>query len=68
MAIAADRFLTIDEVAEALHVSTALVKHLIRDKRLAALRMGHKTVRIRASALAKYIESLPPAPYPRVAR
>jgi excisionase family DNA binding protein len=65
MVVAADRFLNLREVAEALGISRDHVDHLIRDRRLAAVRIGHRTVRIKESALRTYVDGLPAAPFPR---
>lgn len=63
----ADQLLSIPDVAAALHISPAHVELLIRRGQLAAVRLGHRTVRVKTSALAKYIAGLPPAPFPRTA-
>jgi excisionase family DNA binding protein len=51
------RLLTVAEVAEALHISVRQVRRLIKDGRLAAVRLG-RAVRVRPEAAAELINTL----------
>ncbi len=51
---AADRFLTVQEVAELLHVSSMTVYRLIRGGQLQAIRVG-RSYRLEPSAIDSYV-------------
>jgi excisionase family DNA binding protein len=51
------RFLTLQETAQLLHVSSRTLQRLIRRKNLPAIRVGHQW-RIRPAELANWLESL----------
>lgn len=53
--IDSDRLLSIREVADRLHVSTATVHRLIQARDLDHLRLGRRTIRIPESALHDYL-------------
>ena len=51
----AESYLTIDAVAVRLGVSQDRVRVMMRSDGLESLRLGHRTVRITETALAKYL-------------
>lgn len=53
-----DSYLTILEVAKRLQVSDDKVRALMRKGALAAIRIGHRTVRISEATLDSYMQSL----------
>jgi len=53
-----DVYLTILEVAKRLQVSDDKVRALMRTGKLAAIRIGHRTVRISEATLEAYMQSI----------
>jgi len=53
-----DVYLTIWEVAKRLQVSDDKVRSLMRTGKLAAIRIGHRTVRISEATLEAYMQSI----------
>ena len=50
--------LTIDQAAESLGVSDRSVRRYVARRKLAVIRLGHRTVRIRPADLEKFKEKL----------
>lgn len=53
-----DVYLTILDVAKRLQVSDDKVRALMRTGKLAAIRIGHRTVRISEATLEAYMQSI----------
>lgn len=53
------RLVTLADAADALAVSTRTVRRYIADGHLEAVRLGHKTLRIKADSIERFIDAKP---------
>jgi len=53
------RLVSLNDAADALAVSTRTVRRYIADGQLDAVRLGHKTLRIKVESVERFIEARP---------
>jgi excisionase family DNA binding protein len=51
-----EQLFTVEEVAKLIHISTKSVYHAIRTGRLAAVKLGPRSLRVQSSNLAEFLK------------